>query len=127
MGVFVPEAPCFAGNPMRGVLMRQIDQMQEEVLRALSKEHLLSTPEERLVDYLVDKYTLDLPSLQMDQAVRDVFEANVPVHHPLAINARYGGSFVIGTVYNLEIPYIGHKKLFSRAAKSSSIRVPSCL
>jgi len=97
---------------MRGVLLRQIEQMQEEVLQFLSKEQLLSTPEEDLVEYLVEKYTLDLPSLVMEGAVRDVFEANVPVHHPLTVNARLGGNFVIGTIYNLEIPYVGHKSFF---------------
>ena len=102
----------FRWQPYPRGLMRQIEQMQEEVLRDLFKEQLLSTPEEVLVDYLVDKYRLALPSLQMDEAVRDAFEANVPVHHPWAVNTRHGGSFVIGTVHNLEIPYVGHKSFF---------------
>ncbi len=118
MGRFVPEAPRVSRVTLcAGFSRDKIEQMQEEVLHDLSKERLLSTAEEVLVDYLVDRYRLDLPSLKMDEAVRDVFEANVPVHHPLAVNARFGGTFVIGTVHNLEIPYIGHKSFFSRATK----------
>jgi hypothetical protein len=120
---FIPGGPLFSGNPLRDVLLRQIEQMQEEV-QQMGPEMLTST-QGSIVDYLVPLYTLDLPKLDMEGARKDVFEANVPLHWPLQVNARLGGTFVLGTIYNLEIPYTGHRSFFYVSPSSGPINRPN--
>ena len=108
---FIPGGLLFSGNPIVGVLQRQIEQMREEVLEA-GPDVILANSEAAYVQYLVERYTLDVPELDMAGARQDVSEAYVPEHWPLEVNARAGGRMVLGTVYNLEIPYTGNKSFF---------------
>ena len=120
---FVPGGPLFSNNPLRGVLERQVEQMQEEAL-GLGPE-MLDYSLETHVNNLVPRYTLDLPVLDMDGARQDVFEGHVPRIWPLQMNARYGGEFVLGTVYNLEIPYSGHRSFFTVNPEQGPINRPN--
>lgn len=96
---------------MFSVLENQRRQVQNEVA-GVPEQRLLNTSVEDLVRYFVEKYQLDVPVLDVENAVADQNEATVEVS-----GFRYGldrgeTRSVPGTAVTLEVPFSGDPKMF---------------
>lgn len=93
------------------VIKNQRRQLQTEV-SGIPEQRLLNTSVEDLVRYLVEKYQLEVPALDVENAVADQREAMVEVS-----GFRYGldrgeTRSVPGTQVTLEVPFAGDPQVF---------------
>jgi hypothetical protein len=93
------------------VIESQRRQLQTEV-SGIPEQRLLNTSVEDLVRYLVEKYQLEVPALEVENAVADQREAMVEVS-----GFRYGldrgeTRSVPGTQVTLEVPFAGDPQMF---------------
>jgi hypothetical protein len=109
------------GRPDNNVLFFQQDgfavaenqkrQLANEVA-GIAEQRLLNTSVEDLVAYLVEKYKIDVPVLDVENAVKDQRETTVEV-----TDFSYGldpeeTRSVPGTIITLEIPFSGDSEIF---------------
>jgi hypothetical protein len=99
------EYDCFS------VIENQRRQLQAEV-SAIPEQRLLNTSVEDLVRYLVDKYQLEVPVLDVENAVADQREATVEVSGFMYGLDRGETRSVPGTQVTLEVPFTGDPQMF---------------
>lgn len=99
------EYDCFS------VIENQRRQLQAEV-SAIPEQRLLNTSVEDLVRYLVDKYQLEVPVLDVENAVADQREAMVEVSGFMYGLDRGETRSVPGTQVTLEVPFAGDPQMF---------------
>jgi hypothetical protein len=92
------------------VIQNQRQQLSKEVAE-IAEQRLLNTSVEDLVEYLVGKYQLEVPVLDVEQAVVDQKEANI---EPQGFDYGSIGSrrLVSGTLVTLEVPFSGDPQMF---------------
>jgi hypothetical protein len=102
---------CKAG--MHTVMQHQLASVGQEIT-AYDADRLLNTPTEDLVPYFVEKFQLEVPTLQMDQAFVDQREGKVAVIDYFSRNydGRRDAHEVTGTHVELTIPFDGDKEMF---------------
>ncbi|WP_186038858.1 hypothetical protein [Burkholderia gladioli] len=97
--------------------------MQDEVGR-LNERQLLSSSVEDLVNYLVDKYQIEVPSLDVERAVADQQEATL---QPGQADSMFYGmprSSVPGILVTLEVPFSGYSDAFRIRPSTFSSLMP---
>lgn len=91
----------------------QTAEVQREI-EAYQPDRLLNTSPEDLQKYFVEKYSLDIPSLDVDEIVADEREHDVDVSNRF----EYGGydgrgrQYVKGTAIEITIPFSGDRGFF---------------
>ena len=89
----------------------QKNQLTNEVA-GIPEQRLLNTSVEDLVTYLVKKYQIDVPILDVENAVADQREATVEVSGFMYGLDRGETRSVPGTIVTLEIPFSGDSEMF---------------
>jgi hypothetical protein len=111
--------------------LRQIMEKQDERLKAeiegFDKDYLLSTPINELVDYLVDKYRLEVPELDRDNVhVANHGETDIDVSQDRLrhIRDRSKPFYVKGGFVEVAVPFEGDPDLFQYRATTHSLSPP---
>jgi hypothetical protein len=99
-------------------------QQLESEVHKIAEQNLLGDSVETLARQLAEKYRLDVPTLDLENAVAEPSEATVEVSGP-----SYGLSWdevraVPGTRITLDIPFTGNPEMF-RVCPSSSNSLPT--
>lgn len=105
------------------VIENQRRQLQAEVT-GIPEQRLLNTSVEDLVRYLVEKYNLEVPALDVENAVADQCEAKVEVSGFMYGLDREETRSVPGTRVTLEVPFTGDPQMFKVRPSTSNTSPP---
>lgn len=108
---------------MFSVMENQRRQLQAEVA-GIPEQRLLNTSVEDLVKYLVEKYQLEVPALDVEHAVADQGEAMVEVSGFMYGLDRGESRSVPGTRVTLEVPFSGDPQMFKVRPSSFNTAPP---
>lgn len=100
----------FSDTDISSVVTHRRSQISAEIA-GLDKNRILNSSIEDLCSYIVEKFSLETPTLRIDEAEVDQREGEITIHDGF----RYGreGPFtVIGTIVELSIPFSGDAALF---------------
>ncbi len=105
------------------VIENQKRQLEKEVA-GIAEQQLLNTSVEDLVKYLVQKYKIDVPVLDVENAIADQREANVEVSGFMYGLDRGESRSVSGTLITLEVPFVGDREMFRVRPSTYSLNPP---
>ncbi|GAA5011593.1 hypothetical protein FNZ56_00375 [Pseudoluteimonas lycopersici] len=115
----------FSDLELRNVIDHQRDQIIREI-EGLEANRLLNTSEDDLVQYFVEKYTIEPPSLLRDEMTADQRETQV--------DARYHGNrwirdesrpvYIPGQQIDIDVPFAGEGDLFKARASTFTMSPP---
>jgi hypothetical protein len=113
---------------MHAVMDQQLARAGQEIA-GYDADRLLNTPTNDLVMYFVEKYQLEVPTLQRDQAFIDQREGNVPVidYFSRDYGGRLGTREVTGTHVELTVPFSGDKEMFYVQPTTSDTAPPRAI
>lgn len=104
-------------------VIRNHEQMATNAPAAIDDNRLLNTPTEDLVDEVVEKCALNVPTLDREQAWVDSAEGPVVVHDYWARDVEPGHT-VPGTILQLSIPFTGDRDFFEIQPGTSNFNSP---
>ncbi|WP_084649858.1 hypothetical protein [Stappia stellulata] len=105
------------------IIENQKTQLLSEV-SGIPESRFLNTSAEDLVRYLVDRYQLEVPELDVENAVVDQHEAIVGVHGPGYRLARGETCSAPGTQVTLEVPFTGDPQMFKIRPSTFNLSPP---
>lgn len=104
-----------------------IEAQQKSIIKdveGLNGDRVLSTPVPDLVSYYSQRFTIDVPILQMDKAEVEQSEANVLLTDTFRYNLPRGPVEVPGISYALRVPFTGDEILFRVRPNTSDLAPP---
>jgi len=99
--------PLFSEQDGQATLRALVQQAEAEV-DSLSEEQIRSTDPDALVQYFVDKYHADVPTLDLDNVAASDHEQDIEVEDPFG----RGRMRVKGSAFEFEIPFSGNGAIF---------------
>lgn len=112
----------FSSRDLRELLDSRMMAMRQEI-EQLDPNRLLNTSPSDLSQYLVEKYTLQAPTLRLDDWSATETETNIDVSHDSNrwINDRSRPFYIPGQRIQIEVPFEGEPELmYARASTFSS-------
>jgi len=115
----------FATFDLRDMLNERLSSLKNEV-EQLDPNRLLNTAEPDLSNYLVEKYSLEVPRLRIDEWNVEENETRIDVSNDLNrwIVDKNKPFYIAGQQINIEIPFDGEAELFFARASTSSLTNP---
>ena len=103
----------------------QITQLREEVSN-LDKNHLLNTPLDKLCAYFVEKYCIDIPTLNRKETKVDQHEAEIDVrgNFRYIVDDQTEPAYVPGTEIEVSVPFVGDSEAFTIRPTTYSSSLP---
>lgn len=125
MGLYDQRGYLFSDLDLRAVMENQRSALQAEV-DALEQNRLLNTSEQDLINYFVEKYTIEPPVLLRDEMTADQRETRVDVRYDSNrwITDRSQPAYVPGQQIDIEIPFTGEADLFKAQASTYTSAPP---
>lgn len=125
MGLYDKHGYLFSDFDLRAVMESQRNALQAEV-DELEQNRLLNTSEQDLIDYFVDKYTIEPPVLLRDEITADQREIKVDARHhgDRWIRDASRPFYIPGQQIDIEIPFTGEADLFKTRASTYSSAPP---
>ncbi|MDT9580869.1 hypothetical protein RS982_06040 [Stenotrophomonas indicatrix] len=125
MGLYDQRGYLFSDIDLRATVEHQRSVLQAEV-DSLEQNRLLNTSEQDLIDYFVEKYTVEPPVLLRDDMTADQRETKVDArHHGHRLISDTSRPFYIpGQQIDIEIPFTGEANLFKAQASTFSSAPP---
>jgi hypothetical protein len=103
-----------------------IDATRQELIHEIARltdTAILSQPNEQWLTYLLDKYTINVPTLDPEKADTTYVDANVPQYQ--VPNPNFDDQpGVPGRIYTLHVPYSGREELFYYKPRSYPMNAP---
>lgn len=126
MGLYDQRGYLFSDLDLHAVIGEHRKRIQTEI-EGLEQNRILNTAEQDLVNYFVEKYTLEPPRLVRDEMTADQHETNVDVryHGHRWIDDRSQPVYIPGQQIDIEIPFSGEPNLFKARASTYTTSPPS--
>lgn len=107
------QVPLFSQFDGSAVLRGQVEKAATEV-QSLPEDRLLNTEIDSLARYFVDKYRVEVPTLDLNNVVASEHEREVEVFDGYS----RGSVLVRGTAFDFEIPFTGDAEVFRMTPNS---------
>jgi len=102
-----------SGKELANVFSDSVRQLEKEVEEKEEDDYILNVNEMDYFNYLVDRYTIEFPTLDFDNAIHDDYEKDVPVAAEIRRFYDKPGLTTKRPVYVFMIPYTGPSSLLN--------------
>jgi len=103
----------FTGHSMHHDVMRAHRQQAIDTPKSIDDDLLLNTPTEDLVDQIWNRWRLEIPVLDTENAVLDHKEGEIQVYDTYQSFGGGGPTTVHGNILELTVPFTGDRDFFS--------------